>query len=551
MLELFLLNYGIKPIFYESEYNKYYEEVMFPNPELETFSPDLIFICTSTRNICVYPDLSDNYDMVSQKLNMELERYENIWRRIAQVYNCPIIQNNFELPYYRLMGNRDASDYHGKVNFIGRLNMLLNEYSQKHKDFYVHDIHYASSVYGLDKWSDPFYWYMYKYAVAVPAIPFFAYNVANIIKSLYGKNKKVISLDLDNTLWGGIIGDDGVENIEIGQETPTGQSFSEFQQYLKQHKQLGVLLTVNSKNNMETALSGLKRPDSILREEDFIVFKANWNPKSDNLLETASELNLLPDSFVFVDDNPAERENVYGQINGVAVPELTEPEYYIKEMDRAGYFEATHLSEDDFDRTEMYRNNMIRIKEQTSYLQYSDYLQSLEMKAEIRHFVPEYISRITQLTNKSNQFNLTTRRYNYSEIEAKANDRGYITLYGKLEDKFGDNGVVSIIIGQKQKKELHVELWLMSCRVLKRDMEYAMMDVLVSECRKNNIEKIVGYYYPTAKNSMVKDFYACLGFAKISQDEKGNTTWEYPIAEEYQKKNTVIKIINEEECVCE
>ena len=547
-LELFLLNYGIKPSFYESEYNQYYEDGMFPNSELEEFAPDLIYICTSIRNIVDFPALSDDENTINDKLSVIYGRFRSIWERLADVYKCPIIQNNFEYPYFRLMGNKDASDIHGRVNFITRLNMNFYEYAQTHENFYICDINYLSASFGLDKWSDPYYWHMYKYATAVPAIPYLSYNVANIIKSVYGKNKKVLNLDMDNTLWGGIVGDDGADNIEIGQETPLAQTYSEFQEYIRLHKQLGVILTVNSKNEEENALSGLRRPDSVLKEDDFVTIKANWNPKSQNLAETADELNLLSESFVFVDDNPAEREIITAQIPGVAVPEIDSVEHYIQILDKSGFFEVTALSGDDLKRTEMYKENAKRSQLQSAFENYEDYLKSLEMKGEIQSFIPAYMSRIAQLTNKSNQFNLTTKRYNQSDIENIARDPEYITLYGKLLDKFGDNGVVSIVIGKiggDAKDELHMELWLMSCRVLKRDMEYAMMDELVKKAKGAGIRQIWGYYYPTAKNGMVKDFYKLQGFEKIKEDDEGNTVWKYDIIENYENKNRVIDIIRD------
>ncbi len=542
ILELFLLNYGIKPSFYESEYNQYYEDAMFPNLELEEFQPDIIYFHTSARNILNFPNINEDSASVEAKLNEEYRRFEELWNRVSEVYHCVIIQNNFELPFFRLLGNKDASDCHGRMNFITRLNQRFYEYAQIHDNFFIHDILYEQASYGLDKWSDPFYWHMYKYCMCVPAIPYTAFQVANIIKSAYGKNKKMLMLDLDNTLWGGVVGDDGADNIEIGQETSLGQSYSEFQKYVKAHKALGILLAVNSKNDLEAALSGLKRPDSILTEEDFCCIKANWEAKDKNLQEAAQELNLLPESFVFVDDNPAEREIVRRNIAGAAVPELTEVEHYISEIDRAGYFEVTSLSEDDLKRSGMYQENAQRLKAQSAFRDYGDYLKSLEMEGTIKEFEPTYMSRIAQLTNKSNQFNLTTKRYSQNEIEETANDKTRITLYGKLEDKFGDNGVVSVVIGQIQNQELHIELWIMSCRVLKRDMEYAMMDELVEKCRNAGIKKIVGYYYPTAKNGMVKDFYKLQGFAKVSEDGEGNTIWQYQIPDVYENKNKVIKV---------
>lgn len=542
MLELFLLNNGIEPIFYESEYNQYFQDAMFPNPELEEFAPDIIYIHTSNRNIDTYPTTTDAKETVEELLQAEYGKYTAMWNRIAEVYHCPIIQNNFELPFYRLMGNKDASDYRGKINFLSRLNGLFYEYAQNYQNFYIHDIQYEQACFGLDEWSNPYYWHMYKYACCVPAIPYMAFNVANIIKSIYGKNKKVLMLDMDNTLWGGVIGDDGAENIEIGQETSLGQTYSEFQKYIKEHKQLGVLLTINSKNEEENALAGLRRPDSVLKEDDFVEIKANWNPKNQNLTETASDLNLLPESFVFVDDNPAEREIVRANIAGVAIPQIANVEQYIQTLDKCGYFEVTTISEDDIKRGEMYKANADRAKQQSTFTDYGEYLESLEMQGEIQPFAPTYMSRIAQLSNKSNQFNLTTKRYTQAEIEEAAADPMRITLYGKLEDKFGDNGVVSVVIGSKRQAELHIDLWLMSCRVLKRDMEFAMMDELVQKCKESGIRRIVGYYYPTAKNGMVKNFYALQGFTKISEDNEGNTIWEFMIDDDYIKKNSHIEV---------
>ena len=543
ILELFLLNYGIRPCFYESEYNQYYADGMFPNPALEEFHPDILYIHTTNRNIEQYPSLEDDRTLATQKLQAEYERFRALWEHLHAVYGCPVIQNNFEPPFYRLLGNRDASDHRGRWNYIQRLNQMFYEYADTHQDFYIHDICYEAADYGLERWSDPFYWNMYKYAMCVPAIPYTAFQLARIIKSIFGRNKKVLNLDLDNTLWGGVIGDDGPENIEIGQETSLGQTYAEFQDYLKQHKKLGVLLSVNSKNNEEMALSGLERADSVLKREDFVAFRANWEPKSHNLYATAEELKLLPESFVFVDDNPAEREIVRQEVPGAAVPEITKVEEYIRVLDRSGFFEVTNFSEDDLKRNEMYLANEQRNRMQKNFSDYGDYLRSLEMKAGIGAFDPAYFSRIAQLTNKSNQFNLTTHRYSQSEIEQIAADPQYLTLCGRLEDKFGDNGVVSIVIGRKEKDVLHIELWLMSCRVLKRDMEYAMMDTLVKQCRDCGIRQIYGYFYPTAKNAMVKDFYALQGFEKLEEDADGNAKWSFRIPEQYTLKNQVITVI--------
>ncbi len=550
ILELFLLNYGIEASFYESEYAQGWNDAMFDNPELTAFKPDIIFIHSSSRNISEWPAVTDSREAVDQKLESCLERFRQLWQKIEASYACPVIQNNFELPFYRLLGNRDAWDYRGRVNFTGRLNEKFHEWAEGHENFYIQDINYLSASYGLEQWSNPFYYHMYKYILAVPAIPLFAFNLANIIKSLYGRNKKAIALDLDNTLWGGIVGDDGADNIEIGQETPVAQLYSEFQSYIKAHKDIGVLLTVNSKNEEENALAGLARPDSILKKEDFIDIKANWESKDANLRAIANDLNIGADALVFVDDNPAEREIVRQGVPGAAVPELSEPEHYISVLDKAGYFELTAFSADDLKRNEMYKANVERKRSEASFTDYGAYLDSLEMQGEIAPFASLYMSRIAQLTNKSNQFNLTTKRCTQADIEAVASDPASISLYGKLADKFGDNGVVSVVFGHRGQKdvadaggrEFHIDLWLMSCRVLKRGMEDAMLDALVTACQNRGIEKIWGYYYPTAKNKMVKNFYESMGFCKASEDGEGNSVFFLDLGSGYETRNKHIEV---------
>ena len=540
-LDLFLLNQGIEADFYQSEYAQYWQDAMFPSRELLDFRPDLVFIHTTNRNISTYPDTSMSREDVQSLLDSEYNKFEQMWQKISEAYHCPIIQNNFELPFYRIMGNKDCSDYRGRSHFITSLNERFYSYAEKTEGFYINDIHFISSSYGLKAWSDPSYWNMYKYAMCVDAIPEFSFNVSNIIKSVFGRNKKALALDLDNTLWGGVVGDDGVDGIQIGQETGVAQSYYEFQSYIKSLKSLGVVLTVCSKNDHENAIAGLNHPEGALKPDDFIIIKANWENKDRNIVETAAELNILPDSIVFVDDNPAERAIVEAQVSGVCAPVMDSVENYITTIDRNGYFEVTNFSEDDLKRNEMYKANAQRAVQQAAFADYKDYLLSLDMTAVIDDFLPVYLQRITQLSNKSNQFNVTTKRYTATEMEEVYESKEYIRLYGKLIDKFGDNGVVSVVIGKKNGEILDMELWLMSCRVLKRDMELAMLDRLVERCREQGIKTIKGYYYPTAKNSMVKELYGFFGFEKISEDESGNTVWKLDV-DSYEKRNHVIRV---------
>ncbi len=541
LMELFLLDNGIKPIFYESEYNQWWEDGVFGNKELDEFKPDVVLVHTSVRNIKEWPVIGAAVE--DDSVGPVVAKWRAVWEKVAEKFKCPIIQNNFDYLPYRLLGNLDGTDLRGRVNFVRRLNAAFAEYARSHEGIYINDICWQAADFGLAQWHDEAYWCLYKYAMSKEALPTVAFNAANIVKAIFGKNKKALALDLDNTLWGGIVGDDGPENLELGTETAVGQSYTEFQQYLKDISQTGVILNVISKNEPENAKAGIAHPQMVLKEGDFISIKANWEPKSENLKAMAQELSLLPESFVFVDDNPAEREIIRQQVPGTAVPEIGQVENYISAVDHGGYFEAIKLSGDDLKRNAMYKENAKRAQLQSTFTDYGAYLDSLEMKGTIKPFESVYMSRIAQLTNKSNQFNLTTRRYTQEEIEKTAADANFIARYGKLEDKFGDNGVVAISIGEMKGDVCELVLWLMSCRVLKRDMEFAMMDEMVSAAKAHGAKLMRGFYYPTAKNGMVREFYKTQGFTKISEDEAGNAVWELDIAEVYSNKNKHIEVV--------
>lgn len=549
ILELFLLDNDIEPIFYQSEYGQYWQDAMFDNSKLDDFKPDIIYIHTTSKNITEFEfNMKNSAEAIEYRIKKQYSHFETMWQSLAQKYNCAIIQNNFEMPSYRLLGNKDVSDIHGKLWFINLLNIKFYEYAQNNNNFYINDINYLSARYGLDRWSDPQYWYLYKYALSLSAIPELAYNISNIIKSIFGKNKKALALDLDNTLWGGVVGDDGQAGLEIGHETPVAQAYHDFQSYIKQLKNLGITLTICSKNDIVNALDGLKHPDTVLTADDFVIIKANWDNKDENILKIADELNILPESIVFVDDNPAEREIVKSRLPMVEAPKMECVESYIRTLDRSGYFEVTTFSDDDISRNDMYKANIQRMLEQQKFNSYEDYLLELKMTATIESFKPVYIERIVQLTNKTNQFNLTTKRYTEGEIQEIYKSDDYIKLYGRLADKFGDNGIVSVVIGKIEATTLHIELWLMSCRVLKRDMEYAMLDTLVKNCLQKNLTKIIGYYYKTAKNAMVSDLYEKFGFKQLSSNENGNIVWELDL-QNYKNKNKVIIVNSEKELV--
>ena len=530
-LELFLLDAGVKPIFYESEYAKYYEEAVFQNDALSEFAPDIIFVFTTSVNLKEQPSVFETKEEAKARINREYARYQSIWDGLAARYHAVIIQNNFEMPAYLPLGSLDAVLWSGWRNTIESLNAQIAAYALTHAGMYVHDVHYLASVLGMEQWFDLSQYSAYKLAVRYESMPFVALHAANVVKAVLGKTKKCLVLDLDNTLWGGIIGDDGMEGIQIGKETPEAEAYTAFQRYLLTLKERGVLLAVCSKNEEVVAKSGFSHPDTVLQLDDFVAFQANWEPKDQNIRAIARQLNIGLDSLVFLDDNPAERAIVRQGVPEVAVPEVTGGDFlsYIRALERNGYFEPIAISEDDRKRSEAYRENKKRVELEASLGSYEDFLRSLDMQAEIASFQPIYYDRIAQLTNKSNQFNLTTFRYTRADIERMAEDSRYITLYGRLQDRFGDNGLVSVIIAEKERSDVHIRLWLMSCRVLKRGMEEAMMDVLLARTRLAGGKKLIGYYYPTAKNGMVRDFYGLHGFSLL-EDVAGATVWVYDLA---------------------
>ena len=545
ILNLFLLNNGIKADFYLSQYNKYYEEAVFENDELLEFNPDIVYVFTTCRNINHDFDAATDLTSIDEKLEFECNKFLSIWEGIKNKYNATIIQNNFEYPPYRLLGNKDISDKHGLSNFLKRLNDKFYEYCEKDKSFYICDINYISANYGLDKWHNERNYALYKLPCDLMAFVDIAFNVCNIIKSIYGKNKKALAIDLDNTIWGGVISEDGISNLKVGPETAEGEIYLNFQKYLKKFKSLGVLLNVVSKNDEEVAIDGIKNTDGVLEVDDFVDIKANWEPKSDNIIEISKKLNIGSDAFAFIDDNPMERDLVRTGVKGIGILNVDSPETYIKTLDKSGFIETTNITKEDIEKIESYKQNIKRDEYKNQFINYNEYLKSLNMKAVVSNFEKKYYDRISQLSNKSNQFNLTTKRYSLTDIEHISEDENYLALYGKLSDKFGDNGIVSLIIAKIENDVSHIELFLMSCRVLKRDMEYKMLDEFVNRCKEIKVNKIVGNYIKTDKNKMVKNLYADFGFIKVSEDANENSKWELCGINNYKPKCDVIELIGE------
>lgn len=539
MLELFLLNQGIQPVLYEGQYNKYYEESVFENAELSEFKPDVIYIHTTVRNIQEWPLAGDDTNQVKEKVEQQIHRFVQIWENLWQKTGAIIIQNNFEMLPYRVMGNMDRIHITGRQFFLEELNRRFVQEIQKRDYVFLNDIHYLSAYYGLENWFDDSSWYAFKYAFSPDAIPITAYNISNIVKSYFGKNKKAIVVDLDNTLWKGVIGEDGLEGIELGIETPEGMMYSEFQEYLKNVRDRGILLNICSKNEAGAAELGFSHPSSVLKMTDVTIVKCNWDRKSENVRNMSDQLNLNIDSFVFIDDNPAEQEEVKSNIPEITVLPAKEPSDMRKVLDWSGYFEITNYSKEDLQRSDLYKENVLREKALQEG-NYQDYLKKLKMKAEFAKVSSANVDRVTQLINKTNQFNLTGLRLVRAEVEQFVKDN--ISICGTLVDKYGNNGLVSVILGEiLDNHTVVISLWIMSCRVFKREMEYAMFDELVRICQNQGIDTIIGQYIQTKKNMPVADLYRSLGF-ELKETKAEKQIWEYVIPEDYRECNQVIQI---------
>lgn len=421
--------------------------------------------------------------------------------------------SRFRPPPETLLGSYDASlagtQAHIAAEFNRRLVDLCTETSMP-----LLDISGLAQRIGTERWHDPIAWHVAQQPFSHSLLPVYAEALARLLGAIRGKSRKVLVLDLDNTCWSGVIGDDGMDGINLAAGDPVGEAHLALQAYALALRECGIVLAVSSKNDDAIARRVFREhPDMLLREEDVAVFQANWIDKPANLVEIANSLNLGLESLVFVDDNPAERELVRQSLPQVAVPELPDsPAFYVRTLAAASYFEAVTLSSEDRSRARFYAENAKRAAVQASAGGIDDYLRSIEMKISFAPFDERGRARITQLINKSNQFNLTTRRYSEAEIAALGIETGVTTLQVRLKDKFGDNGMISTVICRDRGTEREIDTWLMSCRVLGRKVEEAVLAELVRRAREQGISRLVGIYRPSGRNGIVADHYERLGF---------------------------------------
>ena len=507
---------GIRLNVFDADYDQIDAQVMAPDSELYRFAPQgvLLQMCTEKLQEAFYDCPPEARASFAEDT---YARIRQIWSRIGSRIPATVLQCNFPLiddGVFGQFGNKTEQSFLFQQR---KLNYLLMQGCQEAKNTFLIDLDALQTALGRSTFADPKLYYVAKMPISLAALPAAAKLVVDVVRSLQGAVKKCLVLDLDNTLWGGVIGDDGLSGIQIG-ELGTGHAFSDFQKWLKELKNRGILLTVCSKNNEDTAKEPFeKHPEMVLRLEDFSMFVANWEDKARNIRTIQQALNIGMDSMVFLDDNPFERELVRTMIPEITVPELPEdPALYLQYLRGLDLFETASYSREDAGRTEQYREKAQRAAFEAAFQSYDDYLEALQMRASAAAFDPFHYPRIAQLTQRSNQFNLRTVRYTEAEIEALAQDESRIGLYFTLKDKFGDHGLISVVVLEKQPEDtLFISEWLMSCRVLKRGMEEFIVDKILSVAAQQGFRRVVGEYIPTPKNAMVKDLYEQLGFARL------------------------------------
>lgn len=507
---------GMRLNVFDADYDQIDAQVMAPDSELYRFAPQgvLLQMCTEKLQEAFYDRPPEARASFAEDT---YARIRQIWSRIGSHIPATVLQCNFPLiddGVFGQFGNKTEQSFLFQQR---KLNYLLTQGCQEAKNTFLIDLDALQTALGRSTFADPKLYYVAKMPISLAALPAAAKLVVDVVRSLQGVVKKCLVLDLDNTLWGGVIGDDGLSGIQIG-ELGTGHAFSDFQKWLKELKNRGILLTVCSKNNEDTAKEPFeKHPEMVLRLEDFSMFVANWEDKARNIRTIQQSLNIGMDSMVFLDDNPFERELVRTMIPEITVPELPEdPALYLQYLRGLDLFETASYSREDAGRTEQYREKAQRAAFEAAFQSYDDYLEALQMRASAAAFDPFHYPRIAQLTQRSNQFNLRTVRYTEAEIEALAQDDSRIGLYFTLKDKFGDHGLISVVVLEKQPEDtLFISEWLMSCRVLKRGMEEFIVDKILSVAAQQGFRRVVGEYIPTPKNAMVKDLYEQLGFARL------------------------------------
>src|SRR5882724_5797509 len=534
---------GVDAEIYEGPFDGIELEVYDRNSGLYKFQPQVVVLlnCVQALRAGFLRPETD----AALFVDATSERVARIWAAIQSNIPATIIQCNFVLPYERFFGNFDQKIPQSLYATVAALNSRIGENSRSRGSVLLCDVESVASWLGRRQWFEDRFWDSAKYFCALDCLPYVANSLVEIVMASLGQVIKCVVVDLDNTLWGGVIGDDGLDGIQVGAHGD-GEAFYRMQLYLRALKQRGIVLAVCSKNEMANALLPFeKHPEMVLRREDFAAFVANWNDKAVNIRQIKDTLNIGFDSMVFLDDNPFERNLVRELVPGVVVPELPEdPADYVRAISELNLFETTSYSAEDAKRTEMYQAEAERREEQAGYASVEEFLQSLNMRITVARFDAFHLPRISQLMQRSNQFNLTTRRLSEIECKALMENPACLPLYAKLADRLSDHGLISIVTVETKPDTatLAIRDWLMSCRVLGRGVETFLMNQVVEHARKLGLARVTAEYIPTAKNAMVKDFFHQFGFEKIAERPNGEAQWHLLTAQ-YNPRPTFMKTV--------
>ncbi len=517
-IRLGALRRGVVLKIYEAAFGQYRQEINDSSSALHRFQPHVVCLALDARHLAGTRNAN-----VEQALN----HLQSIWREVQEQLGCTVIQQTILPVFPPLLGNNENQWPRSPAAIVEQLNHELRS-SSAAAGVTLFSVDRWAAQDGIAAWHDAALWNRSKQEVHPRVSNSYGDQLGRLLAAMRGRSSKVLVLDLDNTLWGGVIGDDGLDGILLGQGSAVGEAHLDLQRYALQLSQRGVVLGVCSKNDETNAFAAFdQHPEMLLRRQDIACFVANWSDKATNLRQIAATLNVGLDSLVFVDDNPAERALVRRELPMVAVPELPEdPAGFVGCLAAAGYFEALSITADDSARVEQYRANAERDSLRQSTTDLDGFLRALGMELVWSSFDTVGLTRIVQLMNKTNQFNLTTRRYTEAEVSAMLDRPDVLSLQFRLTDVYGDNGIIGIIVGRGlDAATLEIESWLMSCRVLGRTVEEAALNVLADRAKQSGYRSLVGLYRPTAKNSMVAGLYDRLGFNLSETLEDGSTRW--------------------------
>jgi FkbH-like protein len=512
------IRYKLRLDFFSGAFAQYRQELLAPDSPLLQFRPDLILLSLSARQVASGMPIAATTGEVEEALARAIEELRELWRHARSSFNATVIQQTYLDVSEPLFGSYDRMVPAAPSRMIARLNDLLARTAAQ-ENVMLLDVAQASARDGLDAWFDVARWLQGKMEIAPQAATRYGELLARLIGAQRGKSRKCLVLDLDDTLWGGVLGDVGTAGIILGEGSAQGEAHLALQRYAKLLKERGVILAVCTKNEHALAETAFREhPEMVLRRSDIAAFVANWNDKVENLKEIAERLNIGLDSLVFVDDNPVERARVREGLPMVAVPELPDdPALYVRFIADAGYFEAVSFTAEDLRRGEQYATNSAREALRGVSQSVDDFLRGLEMSVTYGPIEPVDLARATQLINKTNQFNTTTRRYSSDEVARFAAAPENLTLQFRLVDRFGDNGLVSVMILRPAGDPgvLDLDNWVMSCRVFGRQLEKEAMSIAVDAARGRGIRILRAEYIPTERNGVVSGLFEGLGFAAV------------------------------------